>query len=48
MKQGAYDVFGNIAVVKFPKDTKVRDKKQFANKLLKKNKSRSPETFPKN
>lgn len=39
MKQRAYDVLGNIAIVKFPKDTKVRDKKQFANKLLRENKS---------
>lgn len=39
MKQRAYDVLGNIAIVKFPKGTKVRDKKQFANKLLKENKS---------
>jgi len=35
----AYDVLGNIAIVKFPKGTKVRDKKQFANKLLRENKS---------
>ncbi len=35
----AFDVFGNIALVKFSKDTKLKDKKQFANKLLKNNKS---------
>ena len=35
----AYDILGNIAIVKFPKGTKVRDKKQFANKLLRENKS---------
>jgi len=39
MKQRAYDLFGNIAIVKFPKATKVKDKKQFSNKLLKANKS---------
>ncbi len=39
MRQRAYDILGNIAIVKFPKLTKVRDKKQFANKILKENKS---------
>ena len=35
----AFDRIGNVVIVKFPKGTKVRDKKQFANKLLKDNKS---------
>jgi len=35
----AYDIFGNIAVVKFSKKVKLKDKKQFANKILKDNKS---------
>lgn len=39
MKQGAFDVLGNIAIVKFSRDTKVKTKKQFANKLLRQNKS---------
>jgi len=39
MKQGAFDVLGNIAIVKFSRDTKVRIKKQFADKLLSQNKS---------
>lgn len=34
----AFDVFGNIAVVKFSRFVKLRDKKQFANKILKDNK----------
>jgi tRNA (guanine37-N1)-methyltransferase len=36
---GSFDVLGNIVIVKFPKDMKVREKKKFAEKLLKKNKS---------
>ncbi len=35
----AFDVFGNIAVVKFSAKTKAKDKKQFANKILRDNKS---------
>ena len=34
----AYDFFGNIALVKFPKGTKIKDKRRFANKLLKEHK----------
>jgi len=39
MKKAPFDVFGNIALVKFPRGTKVKDKKSFADKLLKDNKS---------
>ena len=39
MKQKAFDVLGNIAIVKFPEDLRVIDKKKFANKILKENKS---------
>ena len=35
----AYDIFGNIAVVKFSDRTKLNKKKQFANKILRDNKS---------
>jgi tRNA (guanine37-N1)-methyltransferase len=35
----AFDRFGNIVIVKFPKNVKLKDKKQLANKLLKKHKS---------
>jgi len=35
----AFDRVGNIVIVKFPRETKVKDKKKFANKLLKENKS---------
>jgi tRNA (guanine37-N1)-methyltransferase len=35
----AYDIFGNIAVTKFSESAKLKDKKQFANKILKANKS---------
>jgi tRNA (guanine37-N1)-methyltransferase len=35
----AFDRFGNIIVVKFGKETKLKDKKKFAEKLLKKNKA---------
>jgi len=34
----AYDNFGNIVVVKFPANFKIRDKKKFAEKLLRKQK----------
>jgi len=33
------DILGNIVLIKFPKGTKVKQKKQFAKKFLKKNKS---------
>jgi tRNA (guanine37-N1)-methyltransferase len=33
----AFDVLGNIALVKFPKDFKVSEKKKFAEKILKEN-----------
>ena len=39
MKQRAFDVLGNIAIVNFPKDSKLNDKKKFAEKLLKNQKS---------
>ncbi|MFC1710926.1 class I SAM-dependent methyltransferase family protein [Nanoarchaeota archaeon] len=35
----AYDIFGNIAVVKFPIEVKQSDKKKFAQKMMKINKS---------
>lgn len=35
----AFDVLGNIAIVKFSQVTKVSDKKQFANRILRDNKS---------
>jgi len=35
----AYDVLGNIAIVKFSRNIKVKDKKQYATKILKENKS---------
>jgi tRNA (guanine37-N1)-methyltransferase len=35
----AFDVLGNIAITKFPKDFKLIDKKKFANKILKDNNS---------
>ncbi|MCX6749525.1 MAG: hypothetical protein NTW17_02145 [Candidatus Pacearchaeota archaeon] len=36
---GAFDILGNIALVKFSRGAKVGDKKKFANKILKTNKS---------
>ena len=39
MKTASYDVFGNIILVKFSKETKANEKKKFAEKLLKENKS---------
>ncbi len=36
-KPRAFDVLGNIAIVNFPKDCKLKDKKKFANKILKEN-----------
>jgi len=38
-KEKGYDLIGRIAIVKFSKETKIKDKRRFANKLLKKNKS---------
>ena len=38
-KLGAFDVFGNIVIVKFDKETALKEKKRFANKILKGNKS---------
>jgi len=35
----AFDILGNIALVKFPIKAKIRNKKQFANSILKNNKS---------
>ena len=35
----AFDVIGNIAIVKFPKGIKIRDKKKFAKKIIENNKS---------
>ncbi len=35
----AYDLFGNIAIAKFPREFKVVEKKKFANKILKENSS---------
>ena len=35
----AFDRFGNIALIKFPDFVKLKDKKKFANKLMKDNKS---------
>jgi tRNA G37 N-methylase Trm5 len=39
MKVRAFDVLGNIAIVKFPKEYKVIEKKKFANRILKENKA---------
>lgn len=39
MLQRAFDVLGNIAIVKFPDSVNLKDKKQFANKILSDNKS---------
>lgn len=39
MKKASFDIFGNIALVKFDKEINIKDKKNFANKLLKDNKS---------
>ena len=38
-KQRAFDILGNIAVVRFPKEFKQKDKKRFTEKLLKEQKS---------
>jgi len=37
--KGSFDVFGNIAIVKFPSGAKAREKKKFAEKLMKENKA---------
>ena len=39
MKQRAFDVLGNIAIVKFSDGAKLRDKKKFAQKILNENKA---------
>src|SRR3989344_2436519 len=39
MKQASFDILGNIALVKFQKGTGIRAKKEFAKKLLKRQKS---------
>lgn len=39
MKPRAFDLLGNIAVVNFPKDYKLQDKKKFAKKVFKDNSS---------
>src|SRR3989344_9165196 len=39
MKQRAFDILGNIAMVNFPDDYKLSEKKKFANRLLKELKS---------
>jgi len=39
MKVRAFDVLGNIAIVKFPRDFKATEKKKFSNKILKENKA---------
>jgi len=38
-KERGYDIIGKIAIVKFSKETRAREKKKFANSLLKENKS---------
>jgi len=38
-KLRAFDVLGNIAIVKFPSEFKQKDKKKFAEKILKENKT---------
>ena len=39
MKHRAFDVLGNIAIVRFPKKFKLNEKKEFAEKLLREQKS---------
>lgn len=34
----AFDVLGNVAIVRFPKNFKLKDKKRFAQNLIKKQK----------
>ena len=38
MKQRAYEILGNLAIVNFSKETKQKEKKRFAQKILKNNK----------
>ena len=38
MKQKAFDVLGSIAIVNFPRDATLKEKKEFANKLIKNSK----------
>jgi tRNA (guanine37-N1)-methyltransferase len=38
-KPRAFDILGNIAIVKFPNKFKLKDKKKFAEKILRENKS---------
>jgi tRNA (guanine37-N1)-methyltransferase len=38
MKQRAFDLLGNIAIVNFPKEASSKDKREFAKKILKENK----------
>jgi tRNA (guanine37-N1)-methyltransferase len=35
----SFDILGNVAIVRFSEDMKIKDKKKFANKILKENKS---------
>jgi len=39
MKTGSYDLLGNVAIVKFPRGFKAGEKKKFALKILRENKS---------
>lgn len=39
MKQRSYNILGSVALVNFPSDFKIKEKKEFAKELLKKNKS---------
>ena len=39
MEQKSFTTMGNIAVINFPDETKSKDKKKFANEILKKNKA---------
>ena len=38
MKQRAYEILGNLAIINFPKQIKQKEKKQFAKQILKQNK----------
>ena len=38
-KNVSYDILGNIALIKFPFDMKLSEKKKFSEKFLKKNRS---------
>ena len=39
MKQRAFDFFGDVALVKFSKEIKIRDRKKFAQNLINNNNS---------